>query len=223
MDPIAHIQSCFPQKFGIPRQAGIVDTPARIVFEPPYHTSDALRGLEEFDYIWLLWQFHLAEREGWSATVRPPRLGGNQRMGVFATRSPFRPNNIGLSSVRLIRIEHDTSEGPVLHITGADLMDGTPILDIKPYLPYTDCHPDARSGFAPQAASSSLEVECPHQLLNRLPDTLQHSLTQLLAHDPRPQYHHDSQRTYGMALSNWEIKFRVDGNKAIVTDITPRR
>ena len=223
MHPIAHIESCFATKFGIPRQAGIVDTPARIVFEPEYQVPEAVRGLEDFEYIWLIWQFSEAVRQDWSPTVRPPRLGGNRRMGVFATRSPFRPNALGLSSVRLTAIEQHATLGAVLHVTGADLMDGTPIYDIKPYLPYTDSHPDARSGFAPQAADSLLEVQCPQELLEVLPPALRPSLTALLAHDPRPQYQHDPGRLYGMEYGGCEIKFRVTGQTAVVERINPMR
>ena len=223
MHPIAHIESCFATKFGIPRQAGIVDTPARIVFEPEYRVPEAVRGLEDFEYIWLIWQFCEAVRQGWSPTVRPPRLGGNRRMGVFATRSPFRPNALGLSSVRLTAIEQHATLGAVLHVTGADLMDGTPIYDIKPYLPYTDSHPDARSGFAPQAADTLLEVQCPQELLEVLPPALRQSLTALLAHDPRPQYQHDPGRLYGMEYGGCEIKFRVTGRTAVVESIDPKR
>ncbi len=223
MHPIAHIESCFATKFGIPRQAGIVDTPARIVFEPEYRVPEAVRGLEDFEYIWLIWQFSEAVRQGWSPTVRPPRLGGNRRMGVFATRSPFRPNALGLSSVRLTGIEQHATLGAVLHVTGADLMDGTPIYDIKPYLPYTDSHPDARSGFAPQAADTLLEVQCPQELLEVLPPALRPSLTALLAHDPRPQYQHDPGRLYGMEYGGCEIKFRVTGRTAVVERIDPKR
>ncbi len=223
MHPIAHIESCFATKFGIPRQAGIVDTPARIVFEPEYQVPEAVRGLEDFEYIWLIWQFSEAVRQDWSPTVRPPRLGGNRRMGVFATRSPFRPNALGLSSVRLTAIEQHATLGTVLHVTGADLMDGTPIYDIKPYLPYTDSHPDARSGFAPQAADTLLEVQCPQELLEVLPPALRPSLTALLAHDPRPQYQHDPGRLYGMEYGGCEIKFRVTGRTAVVECIDPKR
>lgn len=223
MHPIAHIESCFATKFGIPRQAGIVDTPARIVFEPEYRVPEAVRGLEDFEYIWLIWQFSEAVRQDWSPTVRPPRLGGNRRMGVFATRSPFRPNALGLSSVRLTGIEQHATLGAVLHVTGADLMDGTPIYDIKPYLPYTDSHPDARSGFAPQAADTLLEVLCPQELLEVLPPALRPSLTALLAHDPRPQYQHDPGRLYGMEYGGCEIKFRVTGRTAVVERIDPKR
>lgn len=221
MHPIAHIESCFATKFGIPRQAGIVDTPARIVFEPEYRVPEAVRGLEEFEYIWLIWQFSEAVRQGWSPTVRPPRLGGNRRMGVFATRSPFRPNALGLSSVRLTAIEQHPTLGAVLHVAGADLMDGTPIYDIKPYLPYTDSHPDARSGFAPQAADTLLEVQCPEGLLEALPPALRQSLIDLLAHDPRPQYQHDPGRLYGMEYGGCEIKFRVTDQTAVVESIDP--
>ena len=223
MHPIAHIESCFATKFGIPRQAGIVDTPARIVFEPEYRVPEAVRGLEDFEYIWLIWQFSEAVRQDWSPTVRPPRLGGNRRMGVFATRSPFRPNALGLSSVRLTGIEQHATLGAVLHVTGADLMDGTPIYDIKPYLPYTDSHPDARSGFAPQAADTLLEVQCPQELLEALPPALRQGLTALLAHDPRPQYQHDPGRLYGMEYGGCEIKFRVTGQTAVVERIDPKR
>lgn len=223
MHPIAHIESCFATKFGIPRQAGIVDTPSRIVFEPEYRVPEAVRGLEDFEYIWLIWQFSESVRQGWSPTVRPPRLGGNRRMGVFATRSPFRPNALGLSSVRLTAIEQHATLGAVLHVTGADLMDGTPIYDIKPYLPYTDSHPDARSGFAPQAADTLLEVQCPQELLEVLPPALRPSLTALLAHDPRPQYQHDPGRLYGMEYGGCEIKFRVTGQTAVVERIDPKR
>ena len=219
MKPIAHIESLFPEKFGIPRQAGIVDTPARIVFEPEYRVAEAVRGLEGFDYLWLVWVFSEAVREDWSPTVRPPRLGGNERMGVFATRSPFRPNPIGLSSVRLTRVELTPDRGPVLHIAGADLMDGTPILDIKPYLPYTDSHPDARSGFATRPAERLLAVECPPELLERIPADRRQPLLDLLAHDPRPQYHDDPDRLYGMAYGNHDISFRVKDSTVFVVAI----
>lgn len=216
MKVIAHIETCFPTKFGVPRQAGIVDTPGRIVFEPEYRVSDAVRGLEGFDYIWLIWQFSKAVRNDWSPTVRPPRLGGNERMGVFATRSPFRPNAVGLSSVRLVRIEVERELGPVLYISGADLMDGTPIYDIKPYLPYTDSHPEARSGFAVRPAESLLQVECSPEILKLVPEQLRKSLLDVLAHDPRPQYHHDPTRIYGMEFGNMEVKFSVDRDHLVV-------
>lgn len=220
MKIIAHIESCFPTKFGVPRQAGIVETPGRIVFEPEYRVAEAVRGLEGFDYIWLLWEFSEAKRDDWSPTVRPPRLGGNERMGVFATRSPYRPNPIGLSSVRLVRIELDRQLGPVLYISGADLMDGTPIYDIKPYLPYTDSHPEARSGFAVRPAERLLEVQCAPELLNIVEPSLRESLLDVLAHDPRPQYQHDPDRVYGMEYERYEIKFSVAGATLNILSIT---
>lgn len=220
MNIIAHIETCFPTKFGVPRQAGIVETPGRIVFEPEYRVAEAVRGLEGFDYIWLIWQFSQAVRDDWSPTVRPPRLGGNQRMGVFATRSPFRPNAIGLSSVRLLRVEIDSHLGPVLHISGADLMDGTPIYDIKPYLPYTDSHPDARSGFAVRPAESLLEVQADEGLLAQVPEGLLAALLDILAHDPRPQYHDNPDRIYGMAFADMEVKFRVQDTTLTLLTVT---
>ncbi|MBR3412051.1 MAG: tRNA (N6-threonylcarbamoyladenosine(37)-N6)-methyltransferase TrmO [Bacteroidales bacterium] len=220
MQPIAHIETCFPSKFGIPRQAGIVDTPGRIIFDPPYRVREAVRGLEGFDYIWIIWQFSQAVRDDWSPTVRPPRLGGNERMGVFATRSPFRPNPIGLSSVRLVKVEMNEQLGPVLHVSGADLMDGTPIYDIKPYLPYADSHPDARSGFATQPSDLLLDVLCPSDLLERLPADLRQPLLDVLAHNPRPQYQHDPDRVYGMTFNHYNILFRADDTQITVVDIT---
>ena len=210
MNPIARIHTDFPTKFGIPRQSGIIASlQGRIVFEPEYRNVEAVRGLEEFSHIWLIWEFSEAVRDGWSPTVRPPRLGGNQRKGVFATRSPFRPNPIGLSSVKLESIEIDPTLGPVLHVTGADLMDGTPIYDIKPYIAYTDSHPDAVSGFASKPAEYLLEVEFPEDLLQKVPENQRESLIQVLAHDPRPQYHDDPERVYGMEYGGFEVKFKV--------------
>ena len=215
MIQIAHIETPFREKFGVPRQAGLVECEARIVFEPEYRVAEAVRGLEEFDYLWLIWKFHLAEREGWSPTVRPPRLGGNKRVGVFATRSPFRPNAIGLSSVRLVRIE----PGPVLVIQGADLVDGTPIYDIKPYLPYADSHPDARSGFATGAPEAALRVADPEGLLAPLAVDLRNALCQALAQDPRPHYQENPDRTYAMLFAEWEVGFRVSDGTATVISV----
>lgn len=215
MKAIAHIETPFKDKFGVPRQAGLVEYESRVVFEPEYRVAEAVRGLEEYDYLWLIWRFHLADREGWSPTVRPPRLGGNKRVGVFATRSPFRPNPIGLSCVRLLRME----EGPVLVVQGADLVDGTPILDIKPYLAYADSHPDARSGFAPAAPSSPLEVEDPSRLLAAILPHHRKALVDTLALDPRPHYHHDADRTYAVRYEHWEVKFQVAGNRLTITAI----
>ena len=216
---IARIRSDFATKFGVPRQSGLVDAlESTIVFEPEYRNADALRGLEGFSHIWLIWVFDKAVRDTWSPTVRPPRLGGNARMGVFATRSPFRPNPIGLSCVRLAGIE-ETAEGTVLRIRGADLMDGTPILDIKPYIPYADCKPEALGGFASAPAGETLEVVIPEGLLLRIPENRRESLRGVLAQDPRPHYHDDPERIYGFGFGGMEGKFRVAGNVLTVTDI----
>ena len=211
LKPIAHIETPFKDKFGVPRQAGLVDYEARVVFEPEFCVHEAVRGLEEFDYLWLVWLFHLAERDRWTPTVRPPRLGGNKRVGVFATRSPFRPNPIGLSSVRLLRVE----PGPVLLVSGADLVDGTPILDIKPYIRYADSHPDARSGFAAEVPAT-LEVIIPDAIVSRLPQPLVGLLRDTIAQDPRPHYHHNPDRIYTLRLDRFEVRFRVDGSTAFV-------
>ena len=206
---IARIRSDFPTKFAIPRQSGLVDElRARVVFEPEFRNPDALRGLEGFSHIWLIWQFSEAVRETWSPTVRPPRLGGNERMGVFATRSPFRPNPVGLSCVRLERVEPHTPEGPVLVVAGADLMDGTPIYDIKPYLPYADCKPEATGGFAP-AAADTLRVDFPADLLAVVPEELRQAAVGVLAQDPRPSYQNDPTRVYGFRFGPVEIGFTV--------------
>ena len=220
--PIAHIETPFHSKFGVPRQSGIITSvESLIVFEPEYRIAEAVRGIEEFDYLWLIWQFSEAVRNDWSPTVRPPRLGGNQRVGVFATRSPFRPNNLGLSSVQLTKIEQ-TSRGMVLHVLGADLMNGTPIFDIKPYLPYTDSHPQARSGFAPTAANHLLEVVWNDSARQMLAAELIETITDVLAHDPRPQYQHDPERVYGFCFADYEIRFKVDdGNKLEVLRVDP--
>lgn len=217
---IAKIHTEFPTKFGIPRQSGIIESlQGTIVFEPEYRNPEAIRGLEEFSHLWLIWEFSEAKRNGWSATVRPPRLGGNIRKGVFATRSPFRPNPIGLSSVRLEKIEMNPKLGPVLHVSGADLMDGTPIYDIKPYVAYTDSHPEAISGFASKPAEYLLQVDIPDDLLKTIPETLRKSLIAVLAHDPRPQYQDDPERIYGMEFGQYEVRFKVNDLNLTVLDI----
>ena len=217
MKTIAKIRTDFPTKFGIPRQSGIIGSlQGTIVFEPEFRVAEAVRGLEEFSHLWLIWEFSEAVRDTWSPTVRPPRLGGNVRKGVFATRSPFRPNPIGLSCVKLERIEIDPKLGPVIHVSGADLMDGTPIYDIKPYIAYTDSHPDAVSGFASKPAEYLLEVDFPEELLRKVPESQRESLVDVLAHDPRPQYHEDPERIYGMSFADLEIKFKVNGMKLSV-------
>ena len=220
MKTIARIHTDFPTKFGIPRQSGIIASlQATIVFEPEYRNPDAVRGLEDFSHIWLLWQFSEAVRDDWSPTVRPPRLGGNVRKGVFATRSPFRPNPIGLSSVKLEKVEIDPKFGPILHVSGADLMDGTPIYDIKPYIAYTDSHPEAVSGFATTPAEFLLEVIFPESLLQKVPESQRKSLTDVLAHDPRPQYQDDPDRVYGMAFGGMEVKFKVEERLLTVVEV----
>ena len=222
MHIIARIRSDFPTKFGIPRQSGLVEElKATIVFEPEYRNPDALRGLEEFSHIWLIWQFSEAVRDKWSPTVRPPRLGGNTRMGVFATRSPFRPNAIGLSCVRLEEIRKDPKLGTVLVVSGADLMDGTPILDIKPYLPYADSHPEATGGFTGNVGGKVLEVDFPPELLAQVPEDKRGALIGVLSRDPRPSYQHDPDRVYGMAFGGWEVGFSVDGDTLHVRWVKP--
>ena len=217
MKVIAKIQTDFPTKFGVPRQSGIIGSlKGRIVFEPEYRNAEAVRGLEEFSHIWLIWEFSEAVRDTWSPTVRPPRLGGNVRKGVFATRSPFRPNPIGLSSVKLEKIEIDPKLGPVIYVSGIDLMDGTPIYDIKPYIAYTDSHPDAVSGFASKPAEYLLEVDFPEELLRKVPESQRESLIDVLAHNPRPQYHDDPERIYGMSFGGMEVRFKVNGMKLSV-------
>ena len=218
---IARIESPFATKFGIPRQSGLVnDLRARVVFEPPYRNRDALRGIDGFSHLWLIWVFDRAARDDWSPTVRPPRLGGNQRLGVFATRSPFRPNPVGLSSVELERVEDDPSRGPVLCVRGADLADGTPILDIKPYLPYTDAHPGARGGFAADTPAAALSVEIAPSLLERVPEDERAALVGVLSHDPRPRYQNDPARVYGFVFAGLEVRFRVSGDCLQVVDIS---
>lgn len=220
MKTIAHINTEFPTKFGIPRQSGIIESlKGTIVFEPEYRNPEAIRGLDEFSHLWLIWEFSEAKRDTWSPTVRPPRLGGNVRKGVFATRSPFRPNPIGLSCVKLDHIEMDPKLGPVLHVKGADLMDGTPIYDIKPYIAYTDSHPEAVSGFATQPTEYLLEVDFPETLLQQLPETQRESLIAVLQHDPRPQYQDDPERVYGMAFGPYEVRFKVKDLNLTVIDL----
>ena len=211
MKIIARIKSEFPEKFGIPRQSGLVSSlKAQIIFEEEYRSVDAVRGLDEFSHLWIIWQFSKAVRDTWSPTVRPPRLGGNKRIGVFATRSPFRPNAIGLSSVKIEKIDLDSENAPVIHVSGADLMDGTPIFDIKPYLAYTDAHPDAVGGFTENVADRRLKVEFDGELINSVPDEIKTALCDLLAVDPRPSYQNDSKRVYGLSFSGYEIGFTVD-------------
>ena len=211
MKIIARIKSEFPEKFGIPRQSGLVSSlKAQIIFEEEYRNLDAVRGLDEFSHLWIIWQFSKAVRDTWSPTVRPPRLGGNKRIGVFATRSPFRPNAIGLSSVKIEKIDLDGENAPVIHVSGADIMDGTPIFDIKPYLAYTDAHPDAVGGFTENVADRRLKVEFDGELINSVPDEIKTALCDLLAEDPRPSYQNDSKRVYGLSFSGYEIGFTVD-------------
>ena len=220
MRVIARIHSDFSSKFGVPRQSGLVDAlESTIVFEPEFRNPDALRGLEGFSHLWLVWVFDQAIRETWSPTVRPPRLGGNQRMGVFATRSPFRPHPLALSSVKLAGIEQTAEFGTVLKIRGADLMDGTPILDIKPYIPYADSHPDAVGGFASAPAGETLKVHIPPELMALVPENRREALRGVLAQDPRPHYQDDPERVYGFGFAGLEVKFSVDGTHLIVSDI----
>ncbi|MFY9174818.1 MAG: tRNA (N6-threonylcarbamoyladenosine(37)-N6)-methyltransferase TrmO [Peptococcia bacterium] len=210
MKIIARIRTDFPTKFGIPRQSGLVKAlQGKIIFEPEYRNPDALRGLEEFSHLWLIWGFSAVEGENWSPTVRPPRLGGNTRKGVFATRSPFRPNGLGLSSVKLERIEKDPELGTVLYVSGVDLMDNTPIYDIKPYLAYTDCHPEATGGFSDPLEDTKLEVDFPEEWLNLIPEKQQEALLAVLALDPRPAYQNDPHRVYGLEFGGFEIRFTV--------------
>jgi len=219
MDHIAYIQSDFPNKFGIPRQSGLVDSlRSRVVFTPEYRNPDALRGIEGFSHLWLIWEFSESVGKPWSPTVRPPRLGGNTRLGVFATRSPFRPNPIGLSCVRLVGVEQ-TKDGPTLVIAGADLMDGTPIYDIKPYIPYADCQTDALGGFTTNAADYLLAVDFPETELSKLPADKRQTALDLLSHDPRPSYQKDPDRIYGMSFAGRNIRFRVEENTLIVLEV----
>ena len=217
---IARMRSDFPTKFGIPRQSGLVEElRSTIVFEPEYRNPDTLRGIEGFSHLWLIWQFSEAVRKDWSPTVRPPRLGGNTRMGVFATRSPFRPNSLGLSCVRLLGVEDTAEFGTVLHVGGADLMDGTPIFDIKPYIAYGDAHPEALGGFTDHAGDFLLHVTFPDNLLNRIPHDKRQALLGVLSHDPRPSYQRSSDRVYGLSFAGLNIRFRVDGENLFVLEI----
>ncbi len=217
---IARMHSDFATKFGIPRQSGLVEElKSTIVFEPEYRSPEALRGIEEFSHLWLIWQFSEAVRQEWSPTVRPPRLGGNTRMGVFATRSPFRPNHLGLSSVRLLGVEHTREYGTVLHVGGADLMDGTPIFDIKPYIPYGDCHMDATGGFTDRAGDFLLKVDFPPALLESLPADKREAAAAVLSHDPRPSYQRKPGRVYGLTFAGFDIRFTVEGDTLTVAEV----
>lgn len=219
---IARIRSDFHTKFGIPRQSGLVESlQAEVIFEPAYRSAEAVRGLEDFSHIWLLWQFSQAVRDSWSPTVRPPRLGGNRRLGVFASRSPFRPNPIGLSCVRLEGVELGGGQGPILHVRGADLLDGTPIYDIKPYIPYADAHPEAAGGFTDTAVRRRLTVDCPGHLLRLAPEAKRQALLGILAEDPRPSYQDDPQRVYGLAFAGTDVRFTVSGDTLTVVEIVP--
>ena len=210
IEPIAHMKSDFPSKFGIPRQSGLVsELRSTVIFEPKYRNADALRGIEGFSHLWIIWQFSEAVRQDWSPTVRPPRLGGNTRLGVFATRSPFRPNSLGLSCVRLLGVEQTEEFGCVIHVAGADLMDGTPIFDIKPYIPYSDAHPGALGGFTDQADPFLLEGEFPDHLLQLLPEDKQAAAIGVLSHDPRPSYQKSQSRVYGLSFAGFDIRFSV--------------
>ncbi|MBP3611556.1 MAG: tRNA (N6-threonylcarbamoyladenosine(37)-N6)-methyltransferase TrmO [Lachnospiraceae bacterium] len=218
---IAHIENDYKEKFGIPRQSGLVESlTSRIVFEPEYRNPDAFRGIEGYSHLWLLWHFSEADRKGeWSPTVRPPRLGGNTRIGVFATRSPFRPNPAGLSSVKLERLEIDKNLGPVLYVSGADLLDGTPIFDVKPYLAYVDSHPEAKDGFALNQKAGTLDVDIPTEWLEKVPEEKRDGLVELLAQDPRPQYQNAPERVYKMRFAGLEVWFQVDGEQLVVCKI----
>ena len=222
INAIARMRSDFPTKFGIPRQSGLVkELRSTIVFEPEFRSPDALRGLEDFSHLWIIWQFSEAVRQEWSPTVRPPRLGGNTRMGVFATRSPFRPNNLGLSCVKLLGLEQTKELGTVIHVEGADLMDGTPIFDIKPYIPYSDSHPEALGGFTDTAEDFLLDVDFPAHLLEKLPESKREAAAGVLSHDPRPSYQRKPSRVYGLTFAGFDIRFTVEEKTLRVTDVVP--
>lgn len=219
---IARMRSDFPTKFGIPRQPSLVEgLRSTIVFEPEFRNPDTLRGIEGFSHLWIIWQFSEAVRTQWSPTVRPPRLGGNTRMGVFATRSPFRPNSLGLSCVKLEGVEYDTKDGAVIHVSGADLMDGTPIFDIKPYIPYADAHPDALGGFTDTAEDFLLDVVFPEELLVMLPENKRQAAVGVLSHDPRPSYQRKPERIYGLPFAGFDIRFRVEEKTLTVVEVVP--
>lgn len=221
--PIAYIYNDLTTKFGVPRQSGLASSlVSEIVFEPEYRVADSLRGITEFSHIWLIWSFSEARRAEWSPTVRPPRLGGNERVGVFATRSPYRPNSLALSCVKLLRVEHKEGKGEILVVSGADLMNGTPIYDIKPYLPYADSIPDATGGFAPDGGKT-LEIIDDESVIEILPESKRAGLLEILSRDPRPQYHNDAERVYGMAFGGFEIKFRVDGEILYILSAEPNK
>ncbi len=217
MKIIGHIRTDFPSKFGIPRQSGLIETlKGKIILEPEYRNPQVYKGIEQFSHIWLLWEFSEAKKEHWSATVKPPRLGGKTRMGVFATRAPFRPNNIGLSCVKLDRVEMDEKDGSVLWVAGVDLLDGTPIYDIKPYIPLTDCHPEASEGYTKETKIHELKVEFPEELLNQYPEEKRQAVLGILAQDPRPTYFQDPERVYGVPFAGFDVKFKVDGDTLVV-------
>lgn len=221
MEEIAHIRTDFPSKFGLPRQSGLVDAlEGRIVFAPKYRDPNALRGIEGYSHLWLIWKFSEAVRDDWSPTVRPPRLGGNTSVGVFASRAPYRPNPIGLSCVRLDHVDYDAPDGPVLYVRGADLMDGTPIYDIKPYLPYVDSHPEATGGFAHNVKDYALEVDFPPHFLAQIPESKREALIQILAQDPRPGYKRADPRPFGLTYAGYNVKFKVEEGTLRVTEVT---
>ena len=220
MDIIATIHTDFSTKFGLPRQSGLVEElKGQIIFEPEYRHPEAFRGLEEFSHIWVLWKFSKSKKKNWAATVAPPRLGGRERMGVIATRSPFRPNDIGLSCVRLEKIEWDEQRGPILCVSGIDMVDQTPIYDIKPYIPYTDCHPEASEGFTSRTKEYALKVVFPSELLNQLPENKREAIIKVLKQDPRPAYDNDPERLYGVAYAGWDVRFRVKKDRLTVYEV----
>lgn len=223
MDIIGHISTDFPSKFGIPRQSGLVEELKGVVtFEPEYRQEAAFRGLEEFSHIWVLWKFSESHRKNWSATVTPPRLGGKERVGVFATRSPFRPNDIGLSCVKLDKIEYDKEQGPVLYISGVDMIDGTPVYDIKPYIPFTDAHPEATKGYTKDTFGKNLNVDFPAELLDILPEDKQRAAVKILEQDPRPAYDTDPDRAYGVDFAGFDLRFKVCGNRLTVFEVVDK-